>query len=275
MKTRGNHLWNIILPALLLLLATETVRGQEAEQHRGTAESQLWLTLGCEPSYGVARDQGVSPRTYQTPGMGTYCAVALDNDIWRYQLDVALSGHILCRKTLPLSEVDPSGYGANVHLGLRLDRQVLQRNEWRLWVGGGVEDWLAIDYNDRYMNACVGMGNLSAPTLSFRGELRMDWMTLTLAAGAAPCGWWYRPGYAYLSNYTTGESEIEAFADNYESHIAIFPLLNSEAGVLIALSSGNTLGIIYHWNFLTSRDVGPWRYEAAHHSMRIALSIGF
>ena len=274
MRKIVNSWWRALVLTAIVATASLT-RAQDTVRSRGIDASRLSLTLGCGPIYGVARDCGVSPIIYQTPGINTYCAAILDNNVWRYQIDLHLTGHILCKDAIPIEDIDVAGYGLSAHLRMGLERQTMAQEGLRLWIGAGLEDWCSIDYNNRYMNACVGMGNLVAPTLSVRGEQTMGWLTLSIAAGTAPLGWWFRPGFAYVANYTTGETEVESFTDNYACHAAALPLLTGEVGAKIALSNGNKLGVIYQWNFLTTRNSGDWKYEAAQHSVRLELSIGF
>lgn len=272
MRTAIQNLWRVIIVAATL---TGYASAQDTVRTRGTDDSRLSFALGCEPRYSALRDIGVSPIIYQAPGIGTCCAVILDNNIWRYQLAFCLSGHILCKDVIPVDDINVAGYGATVHLRLGVERHLTDIGNWWIWAGGHAENWLAIDYNDRYMNACVGMSNLTAPTLSIRGERTTGRLTLSIAAGAAPFGWWYRPGFAYVANYTTGASEVVAFADKYGLTIAFLPLLRGEAGARMMLSSDNWIGVVYHWNFFTTRNSGAWRYEAAQHSVRMEIGIGF
>ncbi|KWW31236.1 MAG: hypothetical protein AUK63_509 [bacterium P3] len=259
--------------ALLLSLAASPAAAQEESQQQQPDGYRMTLTMGIGPGYGVMRDQGVSPLLYQTPGVDTRWAVGIAKGPWRYEAALTLSGGILCKQTLPLRDIGISGYRVTAAIHMGVERCLAGHGRWRLWAGGAAEDWLAVAYNSRYMNACVGMGNLATVTLWGKGEYHTGPWSLWMTAGGAPIGAWYRPGFAYVDNYTNGETEIAAFGDHYEWSTTPLPHLTGGLGATLHLQNGNTLGINYTWHFFTTRHNGAWAYEAARHSLLLQFTM--
>ena len=261
----------LILVAMLLLVVSG--RAQDRFFVADTDDCQAYLTLGGGLSYGVSRDQGVSPIAYQLIVLAPYTELSLDYGQWGFRTELSLSPYLLTKNFQLTEELSAHGYGADLMLLSGFEHRVLHREKVRVKVGLAGAGWLIMSYNSSYMNACVSLSSLVAPVISCKGEWDLWRFTLYGSAGAAPVGGWYRPGFAYISNYSSGDSEMAAFNDDYSWNTTLFPLLKTELGIDYRFKKGHSLGASYRWYFLTTRESGDWPFEAARHHLRLVLRI--
>ncbi len=250
-----------------------TGRAQEPVAVCDTNDCRAFLTLGGGPSYGVSRDQGVSPIAYQLFALTPYASLTLDYGRWGFTTEMSMSAYLLTKNYHLLKELSIHGYGADLMLLSGFEQREFQSENLRIKLGFAGTGWLLMAYNGSFMNACVSMSALVAPMFYCKGEWDVGRMTLYASAGAAPVGWWYRPGFAYISNYSSGESEVATFNDDYHWRGTIIPLLKTELGIDYHFKSGHSLGATYTWFYLSSNRSGYWTYEAARHHLRLVLRI--
>lgn len=259
----------------LILLGLQTGRpvwAQDGDNPHSPTATRVTLTQSAGPAYGVMRDLGVSPRLYQAPGMAIDWSVDIERGIWRYQWKLQLFGGALCHQVLPLESLSINGADVRFALQLGLERQVLKHECWQVWAGAALEDRIMLAYNNRYMNASVGMGNLLAPTIWGTGECHFNRITLWLTVGGSPLGGWYRPGFAYLDNYSAGDTEVATFGNDYNWQCTFLPHLLGGLGVSWQLPNGNALGVTYGWHYFTTRKSGYWSYEGARHALQFVMT---
>ena len=262
---------------LILIWVVVTLSGRATAQETVTATDtnscRETLTLGIGPSYGVSRDQGVSPITYQLFALTPYSAFTLDYRQWSWNAELSLSAYIQTKNFHLLQDWSIQGFGVDAMMLTGCEYRLYQHEKWRMKVGFAATGWLNVAYNKSYMNACVGMSGLIAPLVSCKNEWDFWKITLHVTGSTSPVGWWYRPGFAYISNYSSGQTEVETFDDDYHWNATTFPLLKTDVGIDYHFKSGHTLGVTYSWLFVTSRKSGPWKYEAARHHLQLVFRI--
>ena len=237
------------------------------------AQEGLRLTLGTSMDLGIQRDQGVSPRIYRNLGIEPRWAFEWQRARWRGNATLSIEGSLVGRDLLPLEDLDLDGYALTAMFHAGGERQVYTQGTWQLWIGAGIEDCWNITYNSRFENASVGSSNLIAIPLRLRAEWNWRRWLFGGLFDLAPLGFWRRPGFAYVDNYTTGDSEIETFGDEYRWNATALPHLHSELSARYILPSGNAFGLSYTWHYLSTHHSGAWRYDAATHALQLMVVI--
>lgn len=261
----------------LLFSLTQNTIGQtlvsSATDNKQICEHSATLSLGGILSCGISRDQGVSPIIYHLLALTPYTALTIDNGQWKFEAALSLSANIQAKNYKELTNLTIHGFGADVTYTSGFEYNIYKKNRWRIGVGLSGAGWLMAAYNNNYFNACVGLSILVAPLATSTIEWNSDKLSTHLRCRVSPIGWWYRPGFAYISNYSTGQSEITTFDDEYQWSLAPFPLIETQIGIDYHFKNRHSIGIAYTWQFFTTRQSGNWTYEAARHHLHVILQL--
>lgn len=251
----------IIRPLLIIVslsCSSLSVSGQESPGSGG-----LYLDLPGGVGYGIFRDQGASPLTYQGLELHPSLGLSWHSPCWRLSGETGLLAGAYGTKLSKLSIL-----GGQFYLRLSALRRCWQGGRWSLWAGASADDLFDIRYNDALGNSCTGVGNQVRLGIAGRAECSLSHWVLHGEVGIVPVAAVLRPGYAYVANYDRDISNPVANTfEQYRWYAAGVCGLSSDLGATLLLPNGNRFGLSYRWQFITSRTASeaPWLFEAASH----------
>ena len=199
---------------------------------------QLFLTLEGGAGLGYYRELGSSPIVYKGLELPPEIKVSINTPNWRYEAAISIRlGAYGYRIRIPSIHT----FGLQATLGFQAMHLVHTAPSLSLWAGAALGNLFDIRVNPQLENSAVGISDFTRLRLTLLGEYRLSRWCFFGQIWADPLALLYRPGYSYVS---------------------------------LTLRSGNQLGLLYDWRYLTSRTSGavaPWRFQQASHSLILQL----
>ena len=273
MKNRVNKKIGALFVAVVLFAVSFDLRAQAVTGQR------LALTVRDAASVGLWRDWGVSPRVYQFAAIAQGVSMSGSVKQWTIFGDVDISGGLLSPKLVPVKKFSLTGYYGIVDVRVGTLRQVWQSTSgnWSIHVGASLSNYLFASYVSRFQNASSALTDLFQPELHFTAEYNLPnsnplivlpgWFTAYGTVSIAPFGLAYRPGFAYIDNYTSGREASDYVFSSYRASVAWLPRVQTELGVRFNLRSGNRIGLAWRWDCRASHGTALWDYEQATQSI--------
>ena len=252
---------------LLAILFASPLWGAESD-----SATHFFIHLRGGVGYGLYRDLGTSPITYQGLQLHPGIAVRMQTPVWRCEASLVADGGAYGIKP-SFSYVQ--AYGGHPLLGVSVWRKLLDHNYLHLWVGGSADNLFDIRYQASLGNTSAGFGNYAR--LNLEGSLEYavgSWLfhtRLQLNAFSIVT----RPGFAYMDNFDQDISSPTANTfDQYHTYLALAAGAATDVGASLLLASGNRIGLAYHWSYLSSKTthVAPHLFQYAHHALLFHLA---
>lgn len=244
------------------------------------------LTLGTAAGYGVSRDLGTSPRPYENLSVGQSIAFNAEMVDWTFTGQLAARGLLNTSKIKYLMKNGSySGYGGTADVSVTARRRVWQNIEatWSIAVGGGLSNHTYIGYAPQFMNASFSLTDLFQPDLQVMVQYDLPnsntlvvlpgWFSAYATLTLAPFGLAYRPGYAFIDNYTGGRELKDYIFTSYRTSFAWLPHVTTEIGARFNLRSGNRIALAYRWDYRSSHGTGDWQFDEAGHLLLVEFNI--
>lgn len=241
------------------------------EARAGGDTCRMWIGLGGGAGYGVFRDGGAGPVTFQGVEVRPSVSFHSERGVWRWEAAVALGTGGYMRR---LQVAEPEAYGLMPEVRMGAMRELLRRGRWRVLAGASLTEAFDFRYIPSMGNNSTGTSNFVLPVLSGRGETTLGPWRLHAQVGFAPMGIVLRPGYAYIANYDhTMQNPVEDHFGEHHTYVATFNALETEVGATVALGNGNRIGTAYRWGWLTSGSTerSPHRFDRAGHALQVTL----
>ena len=268
-----------VLYFIILAIGTISVSGQTTDRCR--------LTLGIGGGAGIAshRDLGTSPRVYDGLAARHSIDFGVDYKKWHWDGYLTISGGIYADDLMPLTKASFSKYGFAFESGIAARKELWadKSDAWHFDLGASLGSYTVINVASRFMNASFSLGSFWEPAVVARMEYTMPnmesmavlpgWFSAHLEMRLSPFGIAYRPGYAYLDNYTADREESKYILSSYKGSLTWLPLLAFDTGVHFNLRSGNRIGISYLWHWRSTLNSGAWRYDEAAHFVNVEFLI--
>lgn len=267
---------NILLLFCCLLAALDGAAQEEV--------ARWYLRQGVGSAIDLYRDYGTSPLTYRSGVAATMEARVTRERSEGLQLDFhgMVTGGMYHR-SLSTSPLSAEAFGANATLGAKATwRRGLRRgrSEGRdegtahnaaLLAGCSLDNLLGVKYNTRHENASVGASEFILAKLHAGAEWTWGKCLLHAEASLAPLAVCFRPGYAYMDNYTEENSLLATLGNGYEWSAKPFAAVGTGIGARWTLKSGHRLGCEYEWSYLGTGGKGAWKYQTALHNLKFYI----
>ena len=152
-----------------------------------------------------------------------------------------------------------------------------KRNRMHSWVGGSLQE-------DAFFRIMPDLGNASTSTSVFfnlNAESMIQYDFAYIQNGShnlltvygkvmLPLGGLvYRPGYAFMDNYTSELNLVNTILSSYEMSGMFMPGVSTDVGLQFNLLNGNRIGFSYRWDYLTTRKKGYYRFDNAFHTFSV------
>lgn len=236
--------------------------------------THIFLHLQGGVGYGLYRDLGASPLTYQGLQLHPEVSLCIQKPDWRYEAYLSASGGAY---GLKLGTGYIQAYGGHPVVSFRVWRKLETGSPIRLWLGGSVDDLFDIRYNSSLGNANMAFGNFARLNLEGCAEYRLcSWLfhaKLQLNALALVM----RPGFSYMDNFDQEISNpsVNVF-DQYHTYLTPATCVATDLGATLVLGNGNRIGLSYQWGYLTSHSsvdgvTAPHLFQCADHALLVHL----
>ena len=256
----------LFITLLITLLPSAFLMAQQPDG------KQLFLTLEGGAGLGYYRELGSSPIVYKGLELPPEIKVSINTPNWRYEAAISIRlGAYGYRIRIPSIHT----FGLQATLGFQAMHLVHTAPSLSLWAGATLGNLFDIRVNPQLENSAVGISDFTRLRLTLLGEYRLSRWCFFGQIWADPLALLYRPGYSYVSNYDRDiASPVTATFDQYRLYPAVLTGVATQLGARLTLRSGNQLGLLYDWRYLTSRTSGavaPWRFQQASHSLILQL----
>jgi len=234
---------------------------------------QEWtLRLGGGIGYVSYRDLGTAPFHFRGVALQPDAGLQYSTLLWRYRLGLHSSIGIL--EDAPYPNLNFNAFDVNVNIQAVVLRRLTCHNEFSLWAGGGLANFLDVTINPDYENAAVGVSEFAGILLSTRAEWQSHsrW-SFHGELSLMPIAFIMRPGYSYIDNYTAYQPVLAAQFSNYEWNFKGVAALATDIGVDFRMGSGNQLGFAYRWHFHNSGKSGQWNFDHYSHLLVVTLNV--
>ncbi len=226
--------------------------------------------------YGVLRDKGTSPITYQGPLMTAVAGVWNDRSWWKFHLDVVTSFGYYENSIAP--RFNFSTFDISNTVKFRAMRCIPDPFFFpeSIWIGIGASNFLDVSVNTNYENAATGVSEFFGPELLLKAESNLGFYSNWFLIGEVsfmPVAAMLRPGYAYMDNYTASQPVHTALFDGYEWNTKLFAGLSTEIGFRYRMENDNQLYLSYRWDYHSSGSKGSWRFDHAMHGIYVDLIV--
>lgn len=256
---------NIVLLVTAMFFA---LAGSSYGQKTDTKPS-IWLHGGVGSCFADAYDSGVAPMSLFGMGTGLQSGFILE---WgrccfqrqsRYRLGLLVSpfhGYII-----GMSE------GSEFLYCIREKKN----HRFHLWVGGGIHEEGSLKVLPSMKTCAVSssvFGNLSIAGMmqydfAFVEDELHNLLTAFVKLRLPIVGVVNSPGFSYMDNYASDINLVNTILSTYETRGILFPGASTDVGLRFNLPNGNRIGLSYHWDYLTTRNSGYYRFDNAFHSV--------
>jgi hypothetical protein len=252
----------------LILAITLPLRSQHPHHPEDVS---IWLQSGGGANIVHSADMGASPLHYVGAGMNMVQGITAN--LSRLQGHLESRGLAGMELNNDLGEIFAFDFDGRAEVLYRCyDYQDLH-----VWAGGTAQTFMDLKYYPQLMNASVAGSvffNLHATSmvqLDFLPFLDYDHKLFSIYGKfSLPLfGSVTRPGFAYMDNYTSDLNVLNTLLQNYETHWIAFPGISTDIGIYLNLLNKNKIGLTYRWDYLTSRNKGPYRFDHAVHSFNV------
>ena len=229
----------------------------------------VWLNLSAGGNIANCYDNGTIPFSYSGVGGNLGLGATVEWRRCHIQHDTHLFANML--------ENGGSSFDIDSRTEFLYRFYDSKRNRLHLWAGGGLQGYYNIKQIPAMMNASTGFtafenlyaeGMLSYdfafihdgshPLLTAYGKLSLPVVGLAI-----------RPGYAYMDNYTSNIYESSTLLQDYVIFGKCFPGLGTDIGLNFNLLNGNSIGLSYRWDYLSTGRKGSSRFDNALHSINL------
>ena len=265
------------LAALLPLHAANTAATGDS-----TRTSTLWVQKGLGAGYTMFRDLGTGPIAFDGAALQSYAALHMVRPQWSFGL-------------LLRTELGALGYGSaeemsldalqlNTKLRIRAMRKI-SMSRGNLLFGASLTSYLNVTENSNYENASAGISLFAGPDIVARYEFSVPRLIKTKKRKAnprphhlhaemslSPFAAVYRPGYAYIGNYTATQPVSKALFDGFSMRVKPFSAIETNVGIDYPIGD-NRLSINYIWNYHSSGKNDTWRFDNASHIVECVLTL--
>jgi len=255
------------VPLIVIMLSTVTF-GQTKDKNFG-----IWLNGGTGYCFADTYDNGAAPMSFMGFGLSFQMGATVE---WR-RCHIQEETRVLpCILILPTE-----GY----EIGLQKKWEFLyrikdgKRNRLHLWAGGGLSTDFIFKMIPALNNASTGsesFQNLCAAGMVLYdfAFVKNDTHNLLTAYGKMTLplmGFAQLPSFSYMDNYTSNIILSNTILSSYENKAIAFPGVSTDVGIRFNLLNGNKIGFSYRWDFMSSRNLGTYRFDNAFHSFIIDL----
>lgn len=263
-----------IAVVLLLLFPVLFAMGQKASVEHSDVPIYLNTGLGM----GVSRyyDGGVSPLVYSGVGLGANLGVSVEWFRFRASIDNRLDG---CLGAGNKADTSAGANGGTFDMRMSFYYRFAEPldGKMRLWVGADFNPYIDLRINRKMMNSAVGLTTMFGVNADFRLEFdipsrhRTDLFTLYADISLPLMAVGDRPGYSYVYNATSSSNPIEYLIDGYESYSILMQGATTDIGIFFNLKNCNRVGLSYYWDYRTTRNAAPHRFDNAYHFLCLNL----
>ena len=257
-----------LFPTLLALLFALPVFCAERD-----SATHFFLNLRSGIGYGLYRDLGTSPLTYQGIQLHPGIAMELQKPQWRFEAMIFADGGAYGIKP-GVNYIQ--AYGGHPLLAFRAWRKISDDTPVRLWLGGSADNLFDIRYQSSLGNACAGFGNFARLNLEGRAEYGLDCWLFHVGLQLNALSLCTRPGFVYMDNFDQDISSPTANTfDQYHTYVALATSVATDVGTSLLLASGNRIGISYQWSYLSSHITpeAPHLFQYVHHAFIFHLDM--
>ena len=216
-------------------------------------------------AYSDFRDMGVSPITYSGPALNACFAFSRTAAQGRLSLEGNFLAGLYQDNVPPRHNFNNSSGLAQIRL------KYLHQFNAGLNLGASVDNIFLLSHNSTFGNASFGAGDVTSvnlhlgyqtPLVLFRNK-KTTWFVSEIAF--APISLQFRPGFAYIDNYTEEIPTNSTYFNQYQWYFSPFSALEASLGILIGRRN---LTISYHWQFITTWENAPHRMDFTTHSLQ-------
>lgn len=247
-------------------------------------ERRLYLQVGLGAGRDLYRDLGTSPLSYTGPALLPEAGLLWERPLWQFGLNSRSSFGIYRAATSTIPSMD--ALGLNNWLSFRALRKksalhllVPQREEMLLY-GLSVDNLLSVKYNSHHQNASVGLSDFVSLGLHGRYEFLLrrndcsrKFYRVFVELLLQPVSLVFRPGYAYIDDYTSRNEVAATLGSSYQCHMRIFSGIGTGIGLSRTFLIGHRMTLAYHWSFMNNGEKKGWKYQTALHSLSCTFDI--
>lgn len=261
---RINSLNIVLLVTAMFFAMAGSSYGQETD-----TKPSIWMNGGVGYCIADAYDSGAAPMSLLGLGTGFQSGVNLE---WgrccfqrqsRYRLGLLVSpfhGYII-----GMSE------GAEFLYSLRDKKS----HRLHFWIGGGVHGEGSLKVLPSMKTCAVSSsvyGNFSVEGMvqydfAFVQDDTHNLLTAFVKLRLPLVGVVNYPGFSYMDNYASNINLVNTILSTYETRGIFFPGASIDVGLRFNLPNGNRIGLSYHWDYLTTRNRGFYRFDNAFHAV--------
>jgi hypothetical protein len=171
-----------------------------------------------------------------------------------------------------------------VYFGNEGKKTMLDKKRYASFYWGfGAANFLDVTVNSEYENAATGISEFIGPEVSLRADFYFDNIFNIFSydkfdkqfhteIGVMPVAAVFRPGYAYIDNYTATQPVLSSLFDEFQWNIKPFAGLWSNIGFDL-LNGYNRISFSYLWTYLSSGNSGIHRFDHAMHLFLIDFTV--
>ncbi|MCQ2274359.1 MAG: hypothetical protein MJZ86_06150 [Bacteroidales bacterium] len=236
------------------------------------AQNHVFLTLEGGGGYGIFRDLGISPITYQGLELAPAFALNFSSPTWQYQVALGAQGGGYGYRP---GFASMQHYGGLPYFSVSAMRNVLQKNRLSVWGGLQLSEMMDIRHLPALGNTSTNFSNFINLSILGRAEYEVARFRFHGQLCFAPASVCLRPGFAYLDNFNQDiSSPTHNTFDQYAWYVAALTSVYTDLGATLTLNNGNRIGLAYRWHYLTSRAQtasAPFVFEQASHAIVVSL----
>ena len=236
-------------------------------------KNQVWLHSGTGLNIVDCYDEGASPLPYFGVGLNVHPGISLlINNVSYSWIKFKGLGNIT------VSNVQTQAFDFGIELDMGSLYRFYDAGDLHLWAGGGLINYIDINYSSQLMNAALGysyLNHLNAECLvqydfaKYGGS--HNFLTTYGKLSLPLFGLASRPGFAYIDNATGHLMGNEQAESNREAFVIGFPGVSTDIGLFVNLLNNNKIGVSYCWDYLTTRHKGIYRFDHANHSFNLTF----
>lgn len=253
---------------ILVVAAIFVLQGFSYGQQSGSRPT-VWLNGGVGSCVVNAYDNGATPMSLVGFGTSLPLSVAVEWGRYRWYRE--------SRYAFALLAWPYEGYVIGMNEGSGFLYRVCDSkdNRFHLWLGGSLHGEGSMKIVPLLKTCAVSssvFGDISA-----EGMIRYDFafvrdgsrnlLTAYAKLRLPLVGVVNYPGFSYMDNFVSDINLVSTLLSTYETRGIFFPGASTDVGLRFNLPNGNKIGLSYHWDYLTTRNRGYYRFDNAFHSV--------